>query len=148
GPARWGYQRGWSTAQFAHHSGFERGRPLRAFECVGSAGLSSPYGIYVRDRQTGAVEFLSAHNASLPSITANGRSMLGGSSISTDGRYAAFASDADDLVGNDANGRRDVFVRDWMTPSNVLVSVNTNGVSPAPASMEPTISSDGHFVAF
>jgi Tol biopolymer transport system component len=32
-------------------------------------------------------------------------------SISADGRYVAFESDASDLVANDTNGVRDVFVR-------------------------------------
>jgi Tol biopolymer transport system component len=58
-------------------------------------GVTPPGGIYVRDRQNGTTEFVSA----------------GGSpAISADGRLVAFASAADNLVPGDTNGHADVFV--------------------------------------
>ena len=52
--------------------------------------------------------------------TANGDSEY--PSISYDGSYVAFESDASDLVAGDGNGLRDVFVRDMSTDTNYLVS--------------------------
>lgn len=48
-------------------------------------------------------------------------------SISADGRYAAFGSAASDLVGGDGNGFFDVFVRDFRTRTTVRTSVDTEG---------------------
>jgi Tol biopolymer transport system component len=70
------------------------------------------------------------------------------SSVSLDARFIAFWSDADDVVGNDTNGVRDVFVRDALSGASVLVSVNTNGVVGDGYSTDPAISADGRYVAF
>jgi PKD repeat protein len=43
--------------------------------------------------------------------------------ISPDGRYIGFYSDATNLVANDANGRRDVFVRDLLTGTTGSLTV-------------------------
>ena len=68
---------------------------------------------------------------------------------STNGRFVAFYSDADNLVPNDTNGCRDVFVRDLIAGVNFLVSVNTNGnASGDGISTDPAISGDGRYVAF
>jgi hypothetical protein len=48
-------------------------------------------------------------------------------SVSADGRFVAFASDADNLVPADTNGVRDVFIRDRLTGSTQRVSVATDG---------------------
>lgn len=77
-------------------------------------------------------------------------------SVSGDGRFVAFASDASNLVPGDANGFRDVFLRDTLLNTTVRISVehptdpdatadgsNANGPSDNPA-----ISADGRFVAF
>ena len=70
-------------------------------------------------------------------------------SISADGRYVAFESDAVDLVPNDSNGRTDVFVRDLQTNTTVLVSANAAGADGGDApSNNPVISADGGAVAF
>ena len=76
-------------------------------------------------------------------------------SISADGRYVAFASDASDIIENDLNGVSDVFLRDTCTgapegctPSTTRVSVGPDGAEANGASTSPTISADGRFVAF
>jgi uncharacterized repeat protein (TIGR01451 family) len=70
-------------------------------------------------------------------------------SISSDGRYVAFASNADDLVASDENGTiRDVFVRDLQTGTTVLVSIASDGTQGDHASYNPSISADGRYVAF
>ena len=45
--------------------------------------------------------------------------------VSADGRYVVFSSYATDLVANDNNGQRDVFVRDTKTGRTTLVELVT-----------------------
>ena len=68
--------------------------------------------IVVRDLGSGAIELISTRDPALASVTPNGLSTAAMSGLSGDGRYIAFASDADNLVTNDTNTYRDVFVRD------------------------------------
>ena len=68
--------------------------------------------------------------------------------MSDDGRWVAFSSSATNLVANDSNLKRDVFVRDLLNKTNILVSVNTNRVAGNRDSGSPSISADGRFVAF
>ena len=106
----------------------------------------SAYDVFARDLGHGALELISAHDPNLPSLTPHGASAI--SSGSSNGRLVAFWSEAEDLVGNDTNGLRDVFVRDALSGTNVLVSVNTNGVSGDGYSTDGAISGDGRYVAF
>jgi hypothetical protein len=50
-------------------------------------------------------------------------------SVSANGRYVAFVSQATDLVGSDTNGNQDVFVHDRKTKKTKRVSVRNGGVS-------------------
>ena len=69
--------------------------------------------------------------------------------VSANGRFAAFHSHAFNLVPNDFNGRRDVFMRDLQTGTTTLVSMNLSGTGPGNGtSQKPTISADGRYVAF
>ncbi len=71
-------------------------------------------------------------------------------SISGNGRYIAFSSDASNLVPGDTNGARDVFVFDRSTGETRRVSVvdkTSNGNANA-QSDQPFISSSGDFVVF
>ncbi len=69
-------------------------------------------------------------------------------SISSDGRFVAFASGAINLVANDTNSRPDVFVRDRQTGTTRRVSVDSSGNQGNGYSGHPSISSGGRFVAF
>ncbi len=69
-------------------------------------------------------------------------------SISANGRYIAFYSDAPNLVTGDNNGVRDVFVRDRTSGLTVRVSVNSAGQEGNDKSDRPSISADGRYVAF
>ncbi len=69
-------------------------------------------------------------------------------SISSDGRYVAFASDAANLVKNDNNGVTDVFVRDLQARTTTRVSVASDGSEGNKASYWPYISQDGRYVTF
>jgi Tol biopolymer transport system component len=76
----------------------------------------------------------------------DGRSFI--PALSADGRYAAFYSDASNLVAGDTNGARDVFVRDLQTSETTRVSVSSSGAEANGDSFAPAVSSDGRFVAF
>jgi Tol biopolymer transport system component len=69
-------------------------------------------------------------------------------SISADGRYVAFASDATNLVKGDTNGVTDIFVRDLVKKTTTRVSVSSQGKEANKASYWPFISSDGRYVTF
>jgi Tol biopolymer transport system component len=123
-----------------------------AFECPDSSLVPNDrnhdYDVFVRDLSTGVRELISARDAALPSLSPNGSSLLSPLCVSTNGRYIAFASDADNLVPHDTNGCRDIFVRDLLLGTNLLVSVGTNGVAADAPSTDPAISGDGRYVAF
>jgi Tol biopolymer transport system component len=74
-------------------------------------------------------------------------------SISADGRFVAFESDATNLIASDGNGFRDIFLRDRRTKttrriSNGIGGVESNGDSTICDGYAPAISNDGTFVAF
>jgi len=69
-------------------------------------------------------------------------------SISADGSYVAFDSDATDLVGSDTNGKFDIFVHDLQTGTTTRVSVASGGGEANGHSYSPSISGDGRYVAF
>jgi Tol biopolymer transport system component len=84
------------------------------------------------------------------SVDSEGDEVSGASlapSISADGRFIVFQSEADNLVANDTNDAADVFVRDLQTGSIVLVSTGASGQGDA-ASFSPTISADGRTISF
>jgi Tol biopolymer transport system component len=108
--------------------------------------------IYLRDRVAGLTERVDVSTAG----TLGNRLTEPDSSVSADGRYVVFASFADDLVPGDTNGANDVFLRDRLLGTLERVSLNHLGqqaddASPPPAlasSFVPSISDDGHYVAF
>jgi trimeric autotransporter adhesin len=79
-------------------------------------------------------------------------------SVSADGRFVAFQSDAATLVAGDTNQATDVFLRDTCqviagpvagcTPTTTLVSATPSGTVGNGPSQDPSISADGRFVAF
>jgi len=81
--------------------------------------------------------------------------------ISADGRFTAFCSDATNLVADDTNSVRDVFVHDRQTGVTERVSVDSAGnevddhscgsraiFDPFDGPVSPATSADGRFVAF
>jgi Tol biopolymer transport system component len=85
-----------------------------------------------------------------------GNAVSGDPSISADGRYVAFASEASNLVPGDTNSCGtwieghclDVFVHDRQTGTTTRVSVASNRVQGNDQSGRPSISADGRYVAF
>ena len=86
----------------------------------------------------------------------NGNSIQ--AAVSGDGGYVAFASDATNLIGADANGVRDIFLRDVAGGTTILVSRSTGGTQGDGASRAPSINrntgvssgigADGRHIAF
>ena len=110
--------------------------------------------IYVRDRAKQTVLRLSLSTVNLQ---ANGGSFK--PVISKDGRFVAFESDATNLIGDDTNGTRDVFLRDRDADGDgvfdepggtttTLVSRSVGGAAGRGASSGASISADGLFIAF
>jgi autotransporter-associated beta strand protein len=101
--------------------------------------------IFVKDRTTGSITRVSTDSAG---AQANSGSS-GAPSISSDGRYVAFRSDASNLVAGDTNGQSDIFVKDRTTGITTRVSTDSAGAqATGPGSDGPSISSDGRYVAF
>ncbi len=107
-----------------------------------NADTNAAYDVYVYDRQTCTLEALSVN---LTGGLSGGQSP----SISADGRYVAFHSNATDLVSGDTNGGLDVFVFDRLTDTLTRVSVATGGTqATGGGSSSPAISADGRYVTF
>ncbi len=118
---------------------------------VGS-DLGSPSGsihVVVRDRLLGTSETVSVDSNGMLGNDASRRA-----SISANGRFVAFYSDASNLVAGDTNGSGDFFVHDRQTRVTTLASrglLNLPGNNPPNQHYfgdTPQISADGRFVAF
>lgn len=102
--------------------------------------------VFLRDMETGTIELVSVSSAG---DSANGHSHLSClRSVSADGRFVVFSSEATNLVDGDTNGKTDVFVRDRMRQTTTRVSVGANGEQWDLNSIEATISADGKVIAF
>ncbi|MHB0998265.1 MAG: hypothetical protein ACYC27_03385 [Armatimonadota bacterium] len=100
--------------------------------------------IFVRDRMEGTTE-----RVSISSAGEQGDKSSYAPSISSDGRYAAFVSEASNFVAGDAYVRKDIFVRDRLTGITERVNVSSSGeLANHQNSSHPSISADGRYVAF
>ena len=78
---------------------------------------------------------------------ANGNSTEPG--ISADGNFVVFSSAASDLLSNDTNGSRDVFLWDARTERTILLSANVAGTASGnAASFNPMFGYDGRTILF
>jgi Tol biopolymer transport system component len=108
--------------------------------------------VFVHDRRTGQTQLVS-----IASDGTQGNNGSIGSSISADGRYVAFRSDATNLVEGDTNGVADCFMHDRMTGDTIRVSVASNGTQANNdcihyglwgMSYGPSISANGRYVTY
>ncbi|MEG4284712.1 calcium-binding protein [Microcoleus sp. A006_D1] len=99
--------------------------------------------IFVRDLSTNTTTRVSVDSAGNQGIDNSSAP-----SISANGRFVAFSSDASNLVPGDTNGSRDIFVRDLSTNTTTRVSVDSAGNQGKNLSRAPSISANGRFVAF
>jgi uncharacterized repeat protein (TIGR01451 family) len=107
---------------------------------------SSPQGIthlYLRDWQSGAIQRLTS--------TIDGQDPQGIIHQITsdyDGDYIAFSSTADNLVPNDQNNAKDIFLYNRQTGITTLVSKNAAGFSATGSSGRPQLTPDGEHLVF
>ena len=68
--------------------------------------------------------------------------------FSADGRWVVFSSDQFNIVTDDVNGHKDIFLHDLISGETQIVSVSSSGEQGNGASDFPAISSDGSYIAF
>jgi Tol biopolymer transport system component len=106
--------------------------------------------IFVRDRKRGVTTRVSVNSAGAEADDGS----VWRPAISADGRFVAFESASTNLVPNDHNGIRDVFVRDRKRGETTRVSVSSSGTEQISGNGAeelgtiPAISANGRFVAF
>ncbi|GIK67454.1 MAG: hypothetical protein BroJett018_52480 [Chloroflexota bacterium] len=100
--------------------------------------------VFIHDRDTGTTT-----RVSIATDGSQGNAGSSGGTISADGRFVAFLSNADNLVAGDTNNVGDVFLLDRTTNTTTLVSRSVDGgIGNERVSFVPTISSDGRYLAF
>jgi Tol biopolymer transport system component len=99
--------------------------------------------IFVYNRDAGTIEMVSVSSDGIQGITTSDNP-----SISGDGRYVSFDSAASNLVPQDTNGKRDIFVYDRETRTIERVNMGDHGAQGDADSTGPCFSADGRYVAF
>ncbi len=100
--------------------------------------------VFIRDLQT--------HQTQLVSLAANQTEAGNGDSLnpslSADGQWIAFDSDASNLVATETKNISNIFLQERLTQQTTLVSLNEQSEAGNQASVLPTLSSDGRYVVF
>ena len=111
--------------------------PYRAakFTCLNS---------YLRDRTSNTTVLVSINVAGNGGADRDAMPLA----VSTNGQFVLFESAADNLISHGTNSLGDVFVRDLINGTNVLVSINTNGACANGRSYNSVMTPDGRHVAF
>jgi len=99
--------------------------------------------VFVHDRWTGKTTRSSVDSSD---VEGNGHSFV--SAISLDGRFVAFSSRADNLVGDDTNRVWDVFVHDCESGETSRVSLTSSGKQRYEDCLGASISTDARYVSF
>ncbi len=135
-----------STAGVSDLPSLSRDGRRIAFQSLGSL-VADDQGdgtdIYVRDRDSGRLLLVSAD--------VTGKSTSGAASapsISADGRFVAFISNAGNLVADHPAGINQVYLRDLDAGTTELISVSSVGVPGNGAVTRVRLSADGRFIAF
>jgi Tol biopolymer transport system component len=103
--------------------------------------------VFVRDRQTGAVEQVSVDSQGNPGGFDSG-GFTDPAAVTPDGRYVAFSAFTGTLVPGDTNRLVDVFLRDRHGGTTVRVSVASDGTQANGGSAVAGVSADGRYVFF
>ena len=99
--------------------------------------------IFIHDRLTNTTERVS--------VSSTGEQGNGGSNfvtLSADGRFVTFGSNASNLVANDNNGVTDSFIHDRLTGTTERVSITSLGEQGNASSTPDSVSADGQLVTF
>lgn len=99
--------------------------------------------VFIKDLRSGLVERVSVNSREV-----QGNRQSDSVAISFDGRFVAFRSLASNLVANDRNGKRDIFVRDRRLGITERVSVTSADREESGNAFAPAISANGRFIAF
>ncbi|HVE74897.1 MAG TPA: hypothetical protein VNA30_07430 [Mycobacteriales bacterium] len=101
--------------------------------------------VYVTDRRTNRTTIVSRTPAGAP---ANGDSYA--ATVSEDGRYVGYTSEASDIVPGDTNRGQDFFVHELATGRTVRASVHTDGdqSNGTGAGLGGYLSADGRYATF
>lgn len=99
--------------------------------------------VFIRDRQTGTTELVSATPEGKPGNRASTQALISG-----DGQIVTFVSRASDLTPGDSNSASDIFVRNLATGTTRLVSQIPSGSSGNGHSWNPSIAGDGQRIVF
>jgi hypothetical protein len=123
-----------------------------------SGDTNNSWDVFRKDLATGDVTRCSS---SVSGVEGNSNSGIGissmpkgichewiGISISSDGRYVSFSSEADNLVPGDTNERRDVFRKDLATGDIVRCSTSSFGEEVDSNSWFPSTNANGGYIAF
>lgn len=102
--------------------------------------------IYLHDRATSTTQLISVGTSPSGPVAADGESS--GPSVSTDGLSVSFESTATNLVVDDSEGQRDIFVRFLANNTTTRMSQNASGIGGNGTSSRASISTDGRYVAF
>ncbi len=106
------------------------------------------FNVLVPSANAAPVQLISARNPSVP-LPAGGDSDSVAPAISPDGRYVVFSSGANDLVpGGNSRFALNVYLRDRMANTTVLISANTNGSGGNDNSILGQVSANGRYVVF
>jgi len=98
--------------------------------------------VFAYDRTTSQLS-----RVSVSSTGVQGNDLSGAATLSEDGRYLGFISAASNFVSPDSN-LIDIFVKDLLTGTVLLVTKSSAGVQALGQSYQPTISPDGRFVTY
>ena len=101
--------------------------------------------VFLRDLLAGTIQRISTD---ANGVQGNRRSSSHPNSITTDGRYVVFSSEANNLVLGDTNNKRDIFLKDVTTGSIQRISVSPDGTQANNPSFAPSISADGRYIVF
>jgi len=100
--------------------------------------------VFVRDRQQNTTQRVSVSSSGRQS-----NDWSWGSSISADGRFIGFCSEASNLVAGDTNGTEDAFVRDTVRGTTLRISVLPSGEQAKSGSTGvPVLTEDGGRAVF
>lgn len=117
------------------------------------ADRNSARDVFVWDTRNGLLERISVDGDGVAG-NRDSHATGGAPSVSVDGNVVAFYSDASNLVANDTNAVSDVFVRvrdlgiGAIRGATELVSLGAAGEPANGASLYPSLSADGRFIAF
>lgn len=126
----------------------------RSSDLVAGLNIQPQFDVFARGLSDDLLELVSRRDQSFPDSVTPRHSNQGGfnfrnTSMSENGRYIVFESDAPDIVPGDENGVVDVFRFDRRTGMVELVSANLEGTGTGNGrSQNPVLSANGRIVAF